>query len=313
MEAAGFKIMLERLKEEWQEVADPSVYRELELEKQLWMLCAVRSLNKQMKTGRTSMPFLENPLGSTKVLSLYENHASASLLSALLEGPEVHHFSPNPVSPRSFPNIHPLAVPSPTATLPYASSIFSSIRALSLSVQLPASSLPAALKECHRIMISGGSLHLTILDPSPITSSLGPCLRTWLDNHLLLNLERQFRCINPSRLFPIWLADAGLRGEGSTIATARFLACPSVSLCGSHSSADNLQMKGNLRDGSVDGKQISHTKHELQTQVGRMLWRELWGSFAQGERWWWDDEAIVEECERMGTAWEYSIIEAIKR
>jgi hypothetical protein len=42
-----------------------------------------------------------------------------------------------------------------------------------------------------------------------------------------------------------------------------------------------------------------------------MLWKEMWGSYVKGE-WWWDDESVVEECERMGTCWEYVIIEAIK-
>jgi hypothetical protein len=72
MEAASPKIVLERLKEEWVEVADASVYRELELEKQLWMLAALRSLKKSsmMPDVKTNVP----ASGITKILSLYENH-----------------------------------------------------------------------------------------------------------------------------------------------------------------------------------------------------------------------------------------------
>ena len=72
MEAASPKIVLERLKEEWVEVADASVYRELELEKQLWMLSALRGLKKS-----TTIPdvMANAPAsGITKILSLYENH-----------------------------------------------------------------------------------------------------------------------------------------------------------------------------------------------------------------------------------------------
>lgn len=71
MEAANSKIILERLKEDWVQVADASMYRELELEKQLWMLAALRSLktSSDVSIGQTTL----QP-GGAKSLSLYENH-----------------------------------------------------------------------------------------------------------------------------------------------------------------------------------------------------------------------------------------------
>ena len=74
MEAASAKIMLERLREEWNEVADAAVYRELELEKQLWMLCALRSLNKKKDLNKTTSVSSEKSADPAKVLSLFENH-----------------------------------------------------------------------------------------------------------------------------------------------------------------------------------------------------------------------------------------------
>lgn len=53
-------------------------------------------------------------------------------------------------------------------------------------------------------------------------------------------------------------------------------------------------------------------KLELKSQVGRMLWKDMWGGFVEGESWWWDEEDIIDECESLGTAWEYSAIEAVK-
>ncbi|KAH8784454.1 hypothetical protein BGZ57DRAFT_818917 [Hyaloscypha finlandica] len=322
MEAASPKIILERLKEEWVEVADASVYRELELEKQLWMLSALRSLKK--KSSMTHESDTNVPASSTaKILSLYENHASCSILSALTTAKEVHHLSPTPLSPKSYPNIHPLAVPGLTSQLPYTSNLFNSIQAFCLPALLPAASLPLILKECHRTLVSapsppsptepapfsstttiipinprpqtgkGGTLHLTILDPSPLPATLGPRLRAWLDNHLILNLERQFRCINPSRLFPIWLADAGLRAEGSTIVNRRFFASVGT-------------------DMAIGEDETERTKQELKSVVGKMLWKEMWGGYVEGEKWWWDDEGVAEECERMGTCWEYAVIEGVK-
>ncbi|KAF8853647.1 hypothetical protein BDZ45DRAFT_598261 [Acephala macrosclerotiorum] len=328
MDAASKKIILERLREEWTEVADASVYRELELEKQMWMLAALRSF-----VGRRSLDGVRpgqerngswqgaedrsggDDIEGSKVLSLFENHvtASASSLAAMVsQGTEVYHLSTAPLSPKEYPNILPLTVPAPTPHLPYASNIFSSIHSFNLPSLLPASSIPSILSECHRVLASpslpgnssqatitpsnsnafeskGGTLHLTILDPSPLPGTLGPRLRTWLDNHLVLNLEKQFRCINPSRLLPDWLADAGLRAEGSTVTYVKFFASvPSVA----------------WEDGRV--------KQELKSVVGRMLWKEIWGSFVVGEKWWWDDESVVDECERMGTVWEYAVIDAVK-
>ncbi|PBP16438.1 hypothetical protein BUE80_DR012720 [Diplocarpon rosae] len=327
MDAASPKIILERLKEEWVGVADASVYRELELEKQLWMLTALRSLKKKNSLEDTSEAQI---LGSPKILSLYENHASSSSLSALTTATEVHHLSTSPLSPKSYPNIHPLSVPRPTSQLPYASNSFSHIYAFSVPSLLPATSIPSILEECHRTLISapetlpsspkstsaspsqpvptsvpttpsksssrGGTLHLTILDPSPLPATLGPLLRSWLDENLILHLEKQFRCINPSRLFPVWLSDAGLRAPGSTIVNVRFFA--------------SVTPSGHPTTGVEE--EMENTRHELKSVVGRMLWKEMWGAHVQGQKWWWEDEGIVEECQKMGTAWEYAIVEAVK-
>ena len=58
--------------------------------------------------------------------------------------------------------------------------------------------------------------------------------------------------------------------------------------------------------------EAERTRQELKSVVGRMLWREMWGGYVVGEKWWWDDESVVEECERMGTFWEYAVIEGVK-
>lgn len=145
-----------------------------------------------------------------------------------------------------------------------------------------------------KLPTSPGTLHLTILDPAPLPDTLGPLLRAWLDDHLILNLERQFRCINPGRLFPVWLADAGLRAEGSTIVNVRFLACI------------DSDDKGEKEE------EEATIKREMKSVVGRMLWKEMWGSFVEGDKWWWEDDLIVQECSEKGTSWEYAVIEGVK-
>ncbi|RDW83455.1 hypothetical protein BP5796_04946 [Coleophoma crateriformis] len=90
-EAATQKIMLERLKEEWMVNVDASVYRELELEKQLWMLTALRAQNKDDDTDSIPSPGLSIDTSSStlmsrpvKILSLFENHGMYSTLPSLL-------------------------------------------------------------------------------------------------------------------------------------------------------------------------------------------------------------------------------------
>lgn len=347
MNSASPKIILERLREEWLEVIDAAMYRELELEKQLWVLAALHRL-KLAKDASTidhrkeTTP--EDSIYSIKVLSLYQNcgeleqfasrmaqadrtGACSSFLSAQNPQPIIHHLSTSPISSESFPNIHSLCVSSPNSQLPYASNFFSSIHAFSLPAVLPASLIPTMLKECYRTLVSAskmeqvspttssasfplfenastplrsnpivraGVIHLTILDPAPVHGTLGPLLHDWLDDHLILNLERQFRCINPSRLFPLWLSDAGLRGEGSTIVTIRFLA---------NINDEKLEITDST-DCSV--------KTQLKSVVGRMLWKEMWGPFVEGNKWWWEDDNILSECQEKGTCWEYAVVEGMK-
>lgn len=81
MSAASAKIMLERLKEEWVGVADASVYRELELEKQLWMLASLKVLAADDDCNLSVQDVSTEPaLMSKKMLSLYENKGQFHLL-----------------------------------------------------------------------------------------------------------------------------------------------------------------------------------------------------------------------------------------
>lgn len=87
MEAASTKIILERLKEEWVEVADASVYRELELEKQRWMLFALRDLKNKTSGSKLIRDAsggldLDGRREGRKVLSLFENHGMSFILHA---------------------------------------------------------------------------------------------------------------------------------------------------------------------------------------------------------------------------------------
>jgi hypothetical protein len=97
----------------------------------------------------------------------------------------------------------------------------------------------------------------------------------------MLNLEKHFRCTSPGRLLPIWLKDARFSCQATVI---KFWAT-----------------------GKEEGDHA-----ELTAVIGKMLWKEMWGGYLDGKKWWWDDEAVMEECDRMETRWECSLVEAVK-
>lgn len=208
--------------------------------------------------------------------------------------------SSSPLSYKLFPNVHPLQVPTVSVSnFPVAPQLFGAVYSLALPSQISSHDIPTILQSIRRCLVRGGTFHITLIDPMPVASSLGPRMRGWLEDHLLLNLERNFRCVNPSKLFPIWLADCSLRGEGSTITTAKFLAIP----------PENRQKQKGHHESTASDKDL---KAELRAVVGRMLWKEVWGAFIGAEKWWWEDPACVEECAQLGTYWEYNLIEAVK-
>lgn len=227
--------------------------------------------------------------------------ACTSFLATFSSATEIHHISTSSTTP-AIPKIRPLIVPTAHAILPYAPSIFSSINALTLTSLLSAPSIPALLRECHRVLTPEGVLHLTVLDPAPVSSTMGPSLRAWLEENLLLNLETQFRCASPSRLLPIWLHDAGFRSqdERARVSKIRFWAL---------GRGEGGFSGGEEEDGGIEP---SVELGNLTAVVGRMLWREIWGNYVVGDRWWWEDENIVDECARMGTRWECSVLEIVK-
>ena len=158
--------------------------------------------------------------------------------------------------------------------------------------------IPGLLGKINNCLVANGVLHLTLIDPLPVASSMGPCMHAWMENNLLHHLERRFRCINPTRLFPQWLSEAELRGVGSELARVKFLAIPP-------------RTRAALIDESLELYEWS-VNDQLSSIAGRMLWMEVWGVSAKTNCWWWHDPDCVAECRRLKTYWEYTVLEAVK-
>ncbi|KAK2602700.1 hypothetical protein N8I77_009209 [Diaporthe amygdali] len=324
MLAAGPRAILLRLKEKWagielhqtlgnevenaQEHIDIAVdqalmYKELEMDRKRWMLSALHHMETNLDASSViSKPKVKPKV--QKVLSLFDSQAATSYLAISNPSVPVYHLSADPLPHKRYPNIHPMVCPAISASaVGVATEAFSAVSCLPIASILPSSEIPKLLQNIFRVLAPGGFLNMVIIDPLPNLFSMGPILRQWLDENLIFNLEQQFRCTNPSRNFPVWLQEAGLRAKGSVITTTRFQAIP-------QGHADDSGDGGS--EGRNSGEFEVATMKELRAVVGRMLWREIWGSFVGADRWWWEVPEIVDECINRETHWEYSVIAACK-
>ncbi|KAF4949482.1 hypothetical protein FSARC_13466 [Fusarium sarcochroum] len=274
----------------------PSSCKDLEVEKMQWMLSAMYNMD-QPAINDDSLEYVSDP--PKKVLALYETPAVTAYLAAINHNKQVYHLSAAPLSHTVFPNVHPVLVPgkSPSA-FPIAPSTIEAVNSLRLPLAMPSQDIPALLRNIHRCLEPGGSLQLTIIDPLPVTNTLGPRLRHWIESNLLFNLEANFRCTTPSKLLPLWLNNASLRVDPTMIEAIPFFAIP----------LENNQLQY-VKDGRLPEEGL---KQELRNLVGRMLWMEVWREYIIADYWWWEDPEILQECIELNTTWEWRLIEAVK-
>ncbi|KAF4994044.1 hypothetical protein FGRMN_6078 [Fusarium graminum] len=305
MATASPTMILTRIKQIWS-VTDESLHTELNTELKRWMLSILNHLDiEPMASVTDGSALIDEPVG-LKVLALYEPQAlvTASYLVALHPMTTVYHVATEASSNVHFSNIQPVLVPSmSTSNSSLDQHLFEIVHSLSLPVVCSSPDIPQVLKQISKCLRVGGSLQLTLIDPLPCAGTLGYRMRTWLEENLLINLERNFRCTNPSKLFPDWMGDAGLRGQGSTLTTSKFYAVSA-----------SIRSQDDDDDPFIDREHSEReVKAEVRSIIGRLLWMEVWGNFVTGDKWWWEDEGCVNECVQLGTVWEYHIIEGIKQ
>lgn len=344
MAAADQDTYWKRLTEEdWGTWADAALYKELEMERKRWLLSAMYSISPKPNTGvqapgeRHILSFFENK-GRTDSTRISFPHlkqsssptqltATASYIASLNAEYPVQHMSPAPLSSRLFPNVYPVVSRSAAYSSLSAANpeVFSDIYAQSLPTLVAASDIPQVLRNMQRILQPQGTLHLLLMDPSPVRAVTGPCLQAWLDEHLILNLERLFRCTSPTRLFPAWLRDAHFQLRDSAKVVCRFPAFFSdssgveevdkdvvVSVPGAGSTGFSDSTMPVLSTSPVQTRP-GRPQERLQCLVGQKLWQDIWGPYVTADRWWWEDEGCREESIRLGTVWEYHIVDAVKK
>jgi hypothetical protein len=200
-----------------------------------------------------------------------------------------------------FNNVRIVSVSRVTPTeFPIAPRIYESVHSLTLPSLCPLPLLPGMLNNVYKCLNKKGFIRLMLIDPLPRAATLGTRMRQWIEENLLRNLAKQGKCMSPSTAFPHLLAQAHLRGDGSTLTTTKFYAVP-----GSAISKD--------QDAAKDSVQTEkEAKAQVRSLVGRMLWVEVWGPYVTCKKWWWDDPECVAECLELGTLWEYHAVKGAK-
>ncbi|KAE9962383.1 hypothetical protein EG328_000522 [Venturia inaequalis] len=335
MEGAGPRIILERLKEEWDDPADFAMSQELHLEKHLWALTAlhIKALERFVRPSDAPAPSAPLPPlclnRRRKILELDGNLGEVYQLSAIYPHSKIAHLTstpPNLSSSIPLPSQaihHALRASSQGSSstissgagllpLPYASSSMHHVRSSRIASLLPASQLPQLLSECHRVLKPGGVLELRLMDAIPERGSMGPRLATWLEERLLLGLEREFRCQRPIMMVPRWAAEAGFqplpfRNEFE----AQDRTSP-------RSSLDKMGVARSLRLPAATPEREQGSRDvvaQVGVLVGRALWKDAWGSFVHEddeENWWWDNPDVIDECREWKTVWDVGTLYVVK-
>ncbi|RDA94700.1 hypothetical protein CP533_6718 [Ophiocordyceps camponoti-saundersi (nom. inval.)] len=277
---------------------------QLEVDRLRWMFSVLLHLDvaapRSGTVKRRSRLDTDNVHG---IMALHESKASATYLAGLYPSKRIFHMSEHPVPHQAFENLQSLKVrgkvPSP---FPVPPQLFEAVYAVTLPSLCSEQELRDLLRSVNISLKSQGTLSLRLIDPLPCAETLGRRMRSWLEEHLIANLERQGRCSRPTAQLPQLLGEASLRAPGSTLTTAKFYA-----------TAESVRRLAKDPDPAIERMQAERkVKAELRSLVGRMLWKEVWGEYVTAGSWWWEDEACVEECLELGTFWEYQLIEAVK-
>jgi len=204
----------------------------------------------------------------------------------------------------AYPNVEPVSVPSVSSmAVALAAQSFSSVYCLSLPALIPWFNIFKVIEKIAEGLVPGGLLHLIIIDPLPLSSTIGDYTRDWLEEYLVMNTDEKWLCKTPNTQITRWLRNAGLLADGSVVRKARFMAV-----------TDEQELPADERPGLDQNGERKEDRvlTALQDTVGRMLWRDVWGRHLTGGKFWWEDPLCVQECVERKTTFEYTIIDAVR-
>ncbi|KAL0263725.1 hypothetical protein SLS55_002706 [Diplodia seriata] len=354
MERADPKLILTRLKDEPSPddlATDPYAEEELAVEKHLWCLTALQLQNMEnsLVPNQGVGPLLGLPTlfrQPKRVLELYSNLAEVYQLSAIYPKSHISYLTVRkPLASIPLPaNIHPLTVPcGGILPFPYPTDSFNHIRCAALPSHLPSSKIQPVLRDLLRMLAPGGILELRLVDSTPVRATMGPRLRAWFEDRLLLNLEKEFLCSRPMALLPGWVRDCGFsvleggaRGKDLVVQRLRLPACAHPKDSERRHSIQKASMQDGTKRSTLDyNKRNAMTGSgteamdfaapvekstgpdsdstaldgELATLVARGLWKDSWGSLVDRgstlghDVIWWWDDPEI-----VRECWDYGTV-----
>jgi len=122
---------------------------------------------------------------------------------------------------------------------------------------------------------------MLIINPIPDPNA-GPKLRDWVEANLILELEQAFVGSRPGVLVPIWCREAGF-------------------------SIEEKQIKFPVAIGSPE----DDLDCALKCEVGRNIYREMWGRYVSGPLF-WEDQTVLQECQEKGISISCTLLRAVK-
>lgn len=177
--------------------------------------------------------------------------------------------------------------------LPLADCNFDRIRAYSLPSTFPASKIKSALEECYRLLVRGGTLEMRLIDPIP-NPDAGLELRTWVDTHLMLELEKSFIGSRPSLFVPMLCSEIGFSiGKGINYGTSE---------TGEVQKEIQLPIAVNSQEPTLQDR--------FYCEVGRRIYDDTWGRYVRSA--FWENESILNECRERNIPFNYSLLYAVK-
>ncbi|KAL1638099.1 hypothetical protein SLS58_008936 [Diplodia intermedia] len=354
MERADPKLILTRLKDEPSPdvlATDPYAEEELAVEKHLWCLTALQLQNMEnsLVPNQGVGPLLGLPTlfrQPKRVLELYSNLAEVYQLSAIYPKSHISYLTVRkPLASIPLPaNIHPLTVPcGGILPFPYPTDSFNHIRCAALPSHLPSSKIQPVLRDLLRMLAPGGILELRLVDSTPVRATMGPRLRAWFEDRLLLNLEKEFLCSRPMALLPGWVRDCGFsvleggaRGKDLVVQRLRLPACAhpkdseprhSIQKASKQDGTKRSTLDYNKRNAMMGSgteamdfaapvenstgpeKDSTALDGELATLVARGLWKDSWGSLVDRgstlghDVIWWWDDPEI-----VRECWDYGTV-----
>ena len=214
-------------------------------------------------------------------------------------------------------------------TIPHPDNTFNVVFIQPIFHVLRRTEWPVLIKEAIRVLSLGNCLAIQVMDPVP--KRAGPLLQAWMVQHLMPSLARRHLVLRPNIVLPGWLGEFTALSQ-TIVEAIEFPIRPSIASRNttferqdSSGSPRGTSRKASLHNppAAIDentSAQLGRKEVRIYASlIGKHLYQSMYEIFAPLETlqtlecglhsqtsrwWWWDDPAILDECQRLDSAFE---------